>query len=148
MIRHPVFIITVTLSLLLSACVPIPAIPPDPIPAPTAETNAGISDLASGLAKLDQSNNIQSYAQLLDEFVACMQADMNANEEFPELSDTETVAVSFFFAGILSMAQVFAQQFEQALAQESSPYNETAEGPSVYDMLEMALAACLENGSE
>ena len=88
--RLPICPIVLSLAILLSACVPIPATPPEttapvsnPTPDPATETKAGYSDLASGLAKADKSDDIQPYAQLLDEFAACMQADVTNEEESP-----------------------------------------------------------------
>ena len=65
---HPAYPIILSLALLLSACVPIPATAPEPTapvsnptPASAAETKAGFSDLASALAKADESDDIQQY---------------------------------------------------------------------------------------
>ena len=150
MIRHSTYIITLTL--LLIACVPIPATSPatpaallTPTPDPAEEPKAGFSDLASALAKVDESDDIQQYHQILDEFAACMQADMNNGEDIPELTDSETVAVSIFFAGMLSMGQFFALAFEEAFTENTAPGDETENEPSAYGMLEMALIACLQN---
>ena len=153
--QHPIFTIILSLALLLSACVPIPATAPEttapasnPTPNPAAETKAGFSDLASALAKADESDDIQQYAQLLDEFNACMQADVNNEEDIPEFSDSETVAVSIYFAGMLSMGQFFALAFEEAFTENTAAGDETEDEPSAYEMLEMALTACLENEPE
>ena len=82
---HPALPIVLSLAILLSACVPIPATAPEttapvshPRPAPAADTKAGFSDLASGLAKIDKTDDIQPCAQLLDEFAACRQAHLIA----------------------------------------------------------------------
>ncbi len=143
--RHPIFTIILTLSLLLSACVPIPATPPEPT---AAETNAGLSDLASALAKIDESDDIQQYAHLMDEFVACMQTDEFTEEDSPAFSESEAAAVTIFFAGMLSMMQAIAQAFEQGFTEDSAANDQTENEPSAYEMLEMALTACLENESE
>ncbi len=152
---HPALLIILSLALLLSACVPIPATAPEttaPVsnltPAPAADTKAGFSDLASALAKADESDDIQQYAQLLDEFVACMQADVYNEEDSPEYSDSEIVAVSIYFAGMLSMAQFFILEFEEAFTENAAAGDETEDEPSTYEMLEMGLTACLENESE
>ena len=84
-------------------------------PAPAADTRAGFSDLASALAKIDETDDIQKYAKLLDEFAACRQADIISEEDSPEYSESEKVAVSIYFAGILSMAQLFTLAFEDML---------------------------------
>ncbi len=153
--RHPIFTIILSLALLLSACVPIPATPPepnaavsDPTPNPATETKAGLSDLASALAKADESDDIQLYSHLLDEFAACMQADTNNEEDSPEYTDSETVAISIFFAGMLAMAGIFMQGFEQAFTEDTAAADETEDEPSAYEMLEMALTVCLQNESE
>ena len=146
---HPISLITLTLTLLLAACVPIPPAPPPtaaplptPTPAPAAETKAGFSDLASGFAKIDQSDDVQQYAQLLDEIDACMQAARLREEVNADLSDSEIVAVTIYFAGLFSMAQLFASQFESAFPQ-NSPVGDGGEiDSSTYQLLEMALSAC------
>jgi len=70
---------------------------------------------------------------------------MNNGEDIPELTDSETVAVSIFFAGMLSMGQFFALAFEEAFTENTAPGDETENEPSAYEMLEMALIACLQN---
>ena len=138
---HPIALITLSLTLLLTACVPIPASPPA-IPTPAAETKAGFSDLASGFAKIDRSDDVQPYAQLLDEIDACMQAARLREEVNADLSDSEIVAVTIYFAGLFSMAQLFASQFETAFPQ-NSPVGENGKiDSSTYELLEMALSAC------
>ncbi len=153
--RNPISLLTLSLTLLLTACVPIPATPPSttaalpsPTPDPTAETKAGFSDLASALAKTDESDDLQQYSQLMDEFAACMQADAANEEEGPEFSESETVAMSIFFAGMLSMGQFFALAFEEAFTENTAAGDETEDEPSGYQMLEMALTACLQTESE
>ena len=153
--RHPAFPIILSLALLLSACVPIPATAPEttapasnPTPNPAADTKAGFSDLASGLAKADKSDDIQQYSHLLDEFAACMQADTNNEENSPEYTDSETVAISIFYAGMLAMAGIFMQEFEQAFTEDTAAVDETEDEPSAYEFLEMALTVCLQNESE
>ena len=153
--RLPICPIVLSLAILLSACVPIPATAPEttapvsnPSPAPAADTKAGFSDLASALAKIDETDDIQPYAQLLDEFAACMQADVTNEEESPEFSESETVAMSIYFAGMLSMGQFFMLQFEEALTENAAAGDETEDEPSAYEMLEMGLTACLQNESE
>ena len=153
--RHPAFPIILSLALLLSACVPIPATAREttapasnPTPNPAADTKAGFSDLASGLAKADKSDDIQQYSHLLDEFAACMQADTNNEEDSPEYTDSETVAISIFYAGMLAMAGIFMQEFEQAFTEDTAAVDETEDEPSAYEFLEMALTVCLQNESE
>lgn len=153
---HPTSLIILSLTLLLTACVPIPAAPPETSPAlptptpapPAAEPKAGLSDLASGLAKIDQSDDIQQYSQLLDEFAACMNADINTEEDAPNYSDSETIAVSIFFAGMLTISGIFVQQFEQAFSENNAADDQTEHEPSFYEMLEVGLTACLEDESE
>ena len=153
--RLPICPIVLSLTLLLSACVPIPATAPEttapvshPTPDPATETKAGYSDLASALAKADETDDSQPYAQLLDEFAACMQADVTNEEESPEFSESEIVAMSIYFAGMLSMGQFFMLQFEEALTENAAAGDETEDEPSAYEMLEMGLTACLQNESE
>ena len=153
--RLPICPIVLSLTLLLSACLPIPATAPQttapvshPTPDPATETKAGYSDLASALAKADETDDSQPYAQLLDEFAACMQADVTNEEESPEFSESEKVAMSIYFAGMLSMGQFFMLQFEEALTENAAAGDETEDEPSAYEMLEMGLTACLQNESE
>ena len=144
--RLPIFTIILSLTLLLSACVPIPATPPET--APTPETKAGLSDLASALAKSDESDDIHKYAQRLDQLNACMLADVANQEDPPEYSDSETVAMSIYFAGVLFMAQFFTQAFEGAFAEDTTANDQIEDEPSAYEMIEMALTACQQNESE
>ena len=153
--RLPICPIVLSLTLLLSACLPIPATAPEttapvsnPTPDPATETKAGYSDLASALAKADETDDSQPYAQLLDEFAACMQADVTNEEESPEFSESEIVAMSIYFAGMLSMGQFFMLQFEEALTENAAAGDETEDEPSAYEMLEMGLTVCLQNESE
>ncbi len=138
---HPIALITLSLTLLLTACVPIPATPPA-TPTPAAETKAGFSDLASGFAKIDRSDDIQPYAQLLDEIDACMQTARLREEQNVDLSDSEIVAVTIYFAGLFSMAQLFASQFETAFPLNSPVGDDGEIDSSTYELLEMALSAC------
>ena len=84
----------------------------------------------------------------MDEFVACMQAGVFNEEDSPEYSDSELVAVSILFAGKLSMEQFFTLAFEEAFTENAAAGDETEDEPSAYEMLEMALTACLANESE
>ena len=77
-----------------------------------------------------------------------MQADVNNEEDPPEFSDSELVAVSIYFAGMLSIAQLFTLAFEDAFTENAATGDETEDEPSAYEMLEMALTACLANESE
>ena len=153
--RLPICPIVLSLTLLLSACLPIPATAPEttapvshPTPDPATETKAGFSDLASALAKADETDDSQPYAQLLDEFAACMQADVTNEEKSPEFSESEKVAMSIYFAGMLSMGLFFMLQFEEAFTENAAAGDETEAEPSAYEMLEMGLTACLQNVSE
>ena len=153
---HPICPIILSFALLLTSCVPIPATPPPkpiasiptPLPNPAPEPKAGFSYLASALAKIDETDDIQQYSKLLDEFAACMQADVNDEEESPEFSESEIVAMSIYFAGMLSMGQFFALAFEDAFTESAAAGDETEDEPSAYEMLEMGLTACLESESE
>ena len=117
-------------------------------PAPAADTRAGFSDLASALPKIDETDDIQKYSKLLDEFAACRQADIISEEDSPEFSESEKVAVSIYFAGMMSMAQFVTLAFEDAFTENAATGDETEDEPSTYEMLEMGLTACLENESE
>ena len=59
-----------------------------------------------------------------------MQADVNNEEDIPEFSDSETVAVSIYFAGMLSMAQFFMLEFEDAFTENTAAGDETEDEPS------------------
>ena len=77
-----------------------------------------------------------------------MQADTNNEEDSPEYTDSETVAISIFYAGMLAMAGIFMQEFEQAFTEDTAAADETEDEPSAYEFLEMALTVCLQNESE
>ena len=79
----------------------------------------------------------------MDEIATCIQVYLFIEEESPAFSDSEAAAVTIFFAGMLSMMQLFAQEFEQDLTEDSAASDETGDESSAYEMLEMAFAtAC------
>ena len=143
---HQISLISIALALLLTSCVPIPATPPDitsALPTPTpdlvAEIKVGYSDLANGLAKIDQSDDIQQYAQLLNEFADCMQVLRN-EEENMDLSDREMVALTFYYAGMFTMAQIFAMEADNLPVGDGGEFES-----SIYNLLEMVVSACQGN---
>ena len=46
------------------------------------------------------------------------------------------------------MAQFFSQAFEDAFTEDSAANDQTENEPSAYEMLEMALTACLQTEPE
>ena len=49
---------------------------------------------------------------------------------------------------MMSMAQFVTLAFEDAFTENTAANDQTEDEPSTYEMLEMALTACLENESE
>lgn len=146
---HQISLIPLILTLLLTSCVPIPVTPPaitSALPTSTpdhaAETKIGYSDLANGLAKVDQSDDIQQYVQLLNEFADCMQA-FNSEEENMDMSDSEIVALTIFYAGMFSMAQFFEMETENIPVADDGEIES-----SIYNLLETVVSACQGNEPE
>ncbi|MDE0141163.1 MAG: hypothetical protein OXI80_00130 [Caldilineaceae bacterium] len=133
---HQIPTVALTLSLLLTSCVPISPVPPTPDLA--AEIKTGYSDLAIGLARIDQSNDIQRYVQVLNEFADCMQVLRN-EEANMDLSDSELVALTIYYAGVFSMVQVFVLETENSPAS-----NDGKISSSIYDQLKITLSTCEE----
>ena len=77
-----------------------------------------------------------------------MQAAKIREEENVDLSDSEIVAVTIYFAGMFSMAQLFASEFETAFTENSPVGDEREVESSTYELLEMALSACQGSESE
>lgn len=134
---HQIPTVALALSLLLTSCVPIPTTPPTPDLA--AEVKTGYSDLAIGLARIDESDDIQRYVQVLDEFADCMQVLRN-EEANMDLSDSELVALTIYYAGVFSVVHLFV------LETENSPASNDGKTPSsIYDQLEITLSTCEES---
>ena len=81
--------------LLFCACVPIQPEPKD-----------GLTDLASALAKLDEHPDPTEYLELLLELDVCVWEDLEG-ESTPNLSDTESVAITIYTLGALMAARTF-----------------------------------------
>ena len=92
----------ITLTLLLSACAPIP--PNPPLEPPPSETKAGLTDLANAMAKTDDpDSNADEYMEVLLYIEECL-ADELGGGSF--LTDEETTAFILYSIGALSTARI------------------------------------------
>lgn len=114
------------------------AIPPPPSP------KADLNDLATMLARMDESDNSEEYSALLREFSDCFLSNLTAREREVGLGDdnesaitpAQITAVTLFQAGIFAVVG----RYEQAqVVEQADP------SPSIvnmYELLEGALAIC------
>ena len=124
---------------LLAACVPIPpAIPPASQPEAEQEVTATLSDLASVLAKSDEAETPELYADLLNQFAACLQEDDDGGlaGEDQGLTPGEILAATMWASGIYGMIS----EFQSAFSSDSTDSND--EEATSYKYLEGALAMC------
>ncbi|MCY3994244.1 MAG: hypothetical protein OXF50_23675 [Caldilineaceae bacterium] len=92
----------IILTLLLSACAPIPPYPP--LEPPPSEIKAGLTDLANAMAKTDDpNNNVSEYMEALLHIEKCL-ADELGGGSF--LTDEETTAFILYSIGALSTARI------------------------------------------
>ena len=130
--------IVILAAVLLAACVPIPPEPPQEI---DDEVKAGLSDLASALARGDAAHSQEEYADLINEVVACLEGDGNSDATNPlkDMPPAEAMAMTIWGMGFLSMMWQTMIMFD-----ESSDSDDDVENN--YELLEGALAACRQDG--
>ena len=141
-------LLIVGFALFTAACVPITpeaSVPEVDIATPQPPSpRADLNDLASVLAKVDESDDSDKHAAILQKFADCFLSGMTAREREEGLSDNPGNAITpaQITALTLFQAGVFAAigQYEQlhAVEQADSFPNMT----SMYELLEGALAMC------
>ena len=114
---------------------------PSPRPArPEAEqeVTATLSDLASVLAKSDEAETPEPYADLLNQFGACLQEgdDGGLAGKDQDFTSGEILAATMWASGIYSMIS----EFQSAFSSDSTDSND--EETTNYTYLEGALAIC------
>ena len=127
--------IAILVVFLLAACVPIPPASP---PEAEQEVTATLSDLASVLAKSDEAETPEPYADLLNQFSACFQEDDDGGlaGEDQDYTSGEILAATMWASGIYSMIS----EFQSAFSSDSTDSND--EKTTSYKYLEGALAMC------
>ena len=112
-------------------------------PSPRADLN----DLASALAKVDESDSSERHAAILREFTDCFLSGMNAEEREEGLSDdngnaitpAQITALTLFQAGMFAVMGLYEQPH---VVERADNFSSTV---TMYELLEGALALCEES---
>lgn len=129
-------ILNVVLALILSACVPVPTEQTAPtvtsMPEHWTDATAGLHDFASVLAIADETDDLEPYLALVEEFADCMADDLDEEEE--ELSPSEMVAMTIWASGLFAAFSWF--NFENG-GEDTS-----------YSYIQGAIEACRQSNEE
>lgn len=109
-----------------------------------SSAKADLNDLASILARMDESENSIAYTALLQEFSDCFLRSLSARERKEGLGDegglaitpAQITAVSLFQAGVFAIVG----QFERA--QKVDRAGPSPDAVNMYELLEGGLAVC------
>ncbi len=140
---NPKLLTVSALALIVSACVPIAAELETSVPAAqeTTEAKAGLSDLASFFAKADDADDPGKYAALIYDIEDCLHPNMTEKEKIEGIEDGET-RVS---PGEIVAATIYSVGLFTALGPQDRVYlDDSNEELSMYELLELALAGCVE----
>lgn len=131
------------LALIVTACVPITSEqePSQPAAQETTEAKASLSDLASFFAKADEADDPGEYTALIYEIEHCLHPNLTEKEKIEGVGDGE-IRVS---PGEIVAATIYSVGLFTALGPQEQVYSDDSnEEPSMYELLELALASCME----
>jgi len=131
------------LALIVTACVPIKSVQESSEPAAqeVTEAKAGLSDLASFFAKADEADDPGKYTALIYEIEHCLHPNLTEKEKIEGVRDGE-IWVS---PGEIVATTIYSVGLFTALGPQEQVYpDDSNDEPSMYELLELALAACTE----
>lgn len=140
---NPKLLTVAALALIVTACVPITAVQETSEPAPqvATEAKAGLSDLASFFAKADDADDSGKYAALIYDIQHCLQPDLTEKEKIEGLED----GGNWISPGEIVAATIYSVGLFTALGPQDQTYlDDSNEGLRMYELLELALAGCVE----
>ena len=140
---NPRLLIIAALALIVTACVPITSEQEASEPAvqEATEAKAGLSDLASFFAKADEADDPGKYTTLIYEIEHCLHPNLTEKEKIEGVGDGE-VWVS---PGEIAAATMYSVGLFTALGPQDQSYlDDSNEELSMYELLELALASCME----
>lgn len=124
--------------------VPTSTPPPTPAPEHWTERAASLHDFASVLAAADETDHVEPYMALVQEFADCMGSTLDDEDEelYKGLSPPEMVAMTIWASGLYAAFSWFSlTNFEVSEGGEEDSTEETEE-ISAYEYMEAALALC------
>lgn len=140
---NPKLLTVSALALIVTACVSISAEQKtlESAPQVATEAKAGLLDLASFFAKADDADDPGKYATLIYDIEDCLHPNLTEEEKIEGLGDGETwVSPSEIVAATIYSVGLFT-----ALGPQDRVYlNDSNEEMSMYELLELALAGCVE----
>lgn len=132
---NPRLLTIAALALLVTACVPITS------EQEATEAKAGLSDLASFFAKADSADEPGKYAALLYEIEQCLHPNLTEEDKIEGVGDGET----WFSPGEIAAATMYSVGLFTALGPQEQGSLDASNGElSMYELLELALAGCME----
>ena len=140
---NPKLLSIAALALIVTACVPVKSKQEvsEPAAQETTEAKAGLSDLASFFAKADDADDPEQYAALIYEIESCLHPNLTEKEKIAGVGDGE----SWVSPGEIVAATMYSVGLFTALGpQEQDDPDDSNEESSMYELLEQALASCME----
>jgi len=140
---NPKLLAIAALALIVTACVPITSTQESSEPAAqeATEVKAGLSDLASFFAKADEADGPEKYTALIYEIERCLHPNLTEKEMIEGVRDGE-IWVS---PGEIVATTIYSVGLFTALGPQEQVYpDDSNEELSMYELLELALASCME----
>jgi len=153
---NPKLLAIAALALIVTACVPITSTQEssaswraftstqessEPAAQEATEVKAGLSDLASFFAKADEADGPEKYTALIYEIERCLHPNLTEKEMIEGVRDGE-IWVS---PGEIVATTIYSVGLFTALGPQEQVYpDDSNEELSMYELLELALASCME----
>ena len=140
---NPKLLALAALALIVTACVPITSTQESSEPAAqeAAEAKAGLSDLASFFAKADEADDPGKYTALIYEIERCLHPNLTEKEMIEGVRDGDT----WVSPGEIVATTIYSVGLFTAFGPQEQDYpDDSNEELSMYELLELALASCME----
>ena len=140
---NPKLLTIAALALIVTACVPITSKHEvsEPDAQEATEAKAGLSDLASFFAKADDADDPGKYVALIYEIESCLHPNLTEKEKIEGVRGGE----SWVSPGEIVAATIYSVGLFTALGPQEQAYpDDSNEESSMYELLEQALAICMD----
>ena len=117
------------------------ALEPADSPESFMEVETSLTDLATILAKWNESDNVDLYLALVEEFSNCVLEDVDYSGVDYVVSDAELVAMTIWLSGLMGTIA----QFEFSFSDMSESGEEESEETSGFDYLVGAIEVCYQS---
>ncbi len=138
---NPKLLAIAALALIVTACIPITSDQEalQPAAQEATEAKAGLSDLASFFAKADEADDPGKYTALIYEIEHCLHPNLTEKEKIEGVRDGDT----WVSPGEIVATTIYSVGLFTALGPHEQVYpDDSNDEPSMYELLELALAAC------